>query len=114
MHFRKRREIEMFDFLKGYECPICHKRHWTGSASFQCCQGTAARAAYDAKIRNSAIRHGIDPDIGRKLKNPPKMNQGELSSFETYTVECNWCNGTGKKNGLPCDWCGGSGRLPRP
>lgn len=104
----------MFDFLKPYECPICHKRHWTGSDSFQCCQGTAARAAYDARIRNSAIRHGIDPDTGKKLKNPPKMNQGEPSSFETYTVECNWCNGTGKKNGLPCDWCGGSGRLPRP
>lgn len=104
----------MFDFLKPYECPICHKRHWTGRDSFQCCQGTAARAAYEAMIDRQMLAQGRDPKTGKKLKNPPQMNPGEPPSFETYTVECNWCNGTGKKNGLPCDWCGGSGRLPRP
>lgn len=103
----------MFDFLKC-ECPICHRRYWSSRDAFRCCQGTAARAAYDARLDRQMLAQGRDPKTGKKLKNSPKMNQGEPPSFEAHTVECNWCNGTGEKNGLLCNWCGGSGRLPRP
>lgn len=104
----------MLDFLKPYECDVCHKRYWSSHDAFKCCEGTPEWNANMARLDRQMLAQGRDPKTGKKLKNPPKMNQGEPPSFETYTVECNWCNGTGKKNGLPCDWCGGSGRLPRP
>lgn len=100
----------MFDFLKPYECPVCRKRYWFGHDAFICCKGTPAWEIRRERMRRRSIADGIDPDTGKKIKNPPKPDYSTMHSHTFRT--CTWCNGTGKKNGLPCDWCGGSGKLP--
>lgn len=68
----------MLDFLKPYECDVCHRRYWSGRTAFECCRGTPLWNANRERVRRQAVQLGLDPDTGKKLKNPPKMNQGEL------------------------------------
>jgi len=87
----------LISLLKRYECPVCHKKHWTPYG--KCCQGTPeyeawheeAKRKYAALLRADKKKSSRSSSIGMSVEHDCPRCHGKPGNYM-----CPLCEGRGK------------------